>query len=233
MKKIGILGGMGPESTVLYYQNLTRSYIATYGNDNFPEIIIYSITQQKNKDFAKCNDWSSVADYLGKAAQSLEKAGADFILISANTNHKVLPEIQSQIRIPVLSILDSVGQEIKRNGFTKVGLLGTKTTMQEDFYPKVFQKYGISILYPSLSEQDLIQRVIFEELHRNIISDYSRIQFIKIIDSLANQGAQGVILGCTEIPLLINQKDTPVPVFDSMLIHTRDALRVALGEIEI
>ena len=173
-------------------------------------------------------DWEKSGDILSEAAENLEKAGADFIVISTNTMHKVVPQIQSRIGIPVIHIAEATAEELKRHNIARVALLGTKYTMTQDFYKEKLENAGISVLIPDEPGIETVNSIIYEELCLGIISEESKEKILHIIDSLAKQGAQGVILGCTEIGLLIQQKDTDLPVFDTTQIHALKAAKLSV-----
>ncbi len=223
MKTIGLLGGMSWESTVTYYQTINEIVKQTLGGLHSAKVLLYSV------DFAeieKCQaegDWEKSADMLSAAAENLEKAGADFIVICTNTMHKVAPRIQRRINIPILHIAEATAEELKRRNITKVALLGTKYTMTQEFYKDKLIDAGITVLVPGEQEIEIINDVIYHELCLGIISEISKEKYRLIINGLARQGAQGVILGCTEIGLLIQQKDTDLPVFDTTQIHASKA----------
>jgi aspartate racemase len=229
-KKIGILGGMSPESTVEYYLYITRTYTERYGNYAYPEILIYSVSFQEYVDMPNAGDWDGVAHGLSGAAQKLEAAGADFILIATNTMHLVVDEVRASVHVPVLSILDVVADAIQQRGLTTVGLLGTRFTMENPLYTPALAQRGICVITPSAEGRRFINDVIYNELVAGKILPESRTGFVRIIRSLAEQGAQGVILGCTEIPLLVSEEDAGLPLFNTTLIHAEAALRYAVGE---
>ncbi|WP_333648502.1 aspartate/glutamate racemase family protein [Lacrimispora sp.] len=228
MKTIGLLGGMSWESTVTYYQTINEIIKQKLGGLHSAKVLLYSV------DFAeieKCQaegDWEKSADILSAAAENLEKAGADFIVICTNTMHKVAPRIQSRIKIPILHIAEATAEELKLRNITKVALLGTKYTMTQDFYKEKLTNAGIAVLIPDEQEIETINDVIYHELCLGIISETSKEEYRRIIDGLARQGAQGVILGCTEIGLLIQQKDTDLPVFDTTQIHASKAAMLSI-----
>jgi aspartate racemase len=227
-KRIGILGGMSPESTAEYYLHITHSYTQRFGDYGYPEIIIYSVTFQPYVDWPKEDRWDLVAQGLGEAARRLEAAGADFIIIATNTMHLLLEEIRASVHIPVLSLLDAVAAAIQAQGLQTVGLLGTRFTMEKPLYSPALAARGITTLVPEAEDRLLINRVIYEELVAGQIREESRANFVKIIRKLAARGAQGMILGCTEIPLLISQADAGMPVFDTTRIHADAALNYAI-----
>ncbi|MBV1757602.1 MAG: aspartate/glutamate racemase family protein [Dethiosulfatibacter sp.] len=230
MKTIGLIGGMSWESTVTYYQIINRIINKELGGLHSAKILMYSVDFAEIEECQSSGDWEKSADILSAVAQNLEKAGADFIVICTNTMHKVAPQIQSSINIPIIHIAESTASELKRQNISKVALLGTKYTMKQDFYKAKLESSGIEVLIPDEQGIEIINTVIFNELCLGIISELSRRKFHDIIEKLGEQGAQGVILGCTEVGMLINQDDTDLPVFDTTLIHAKDAARLALED---
>jgi len=227
-KRIGILGGMSPESTTEYYEYITRTYTQRFGDYGYPEIIIYSVSFQPYVDWPNEERWDLVARGLGQAAQRLEAAGADFILIATNTMHLVFDEVQASVRVPMLSLLDAVGEAILARGIGTVGLLGTKFTMEKTFYQEALAQKGIAVLVPDAGDRAYVNDVIYTELVAGQIRDESRAGYVEVIERLAERGAEGVILGCTEIPLLVSAADVGLPLFDTTTIHAEAALRYAL-----
>ncbi len=227
MKRIGILGGLGPESTAVYYEYITREYYRRYGNYSYPEIIIYSLSFQEFIDTGY-----EAAGKVKTAIGNLHKAGADFVIAACNSIHIVFEEVSGNIPIPWFSIIDATAQEIKKNNIKKVGLLGTIFTMSKDFYSKGLARHHIETITPSVEDRQKINNIIYKELVLNEIRDDSRQVIVEIIRNLSQKGAEGVVLGCTELPFLIKQKDTSAKVFDTTTIHTRKALQIALGEEE-
>jgi aspartate racemase len=227
-KKIGILGGMSPESTIAYYEHITRAYSERFGDYGYPEIIIYSVSFQPYVDWPRQERWDLVAQGLGEAARRLEAAGADFIVIATNTMHLVFDEVQATIQVPMLSLLDAVGEAILAGGTKKVGLLGTKYTMEKRFYQDALGRRGITVLVPDGEDRQYLDAVIYDELVAGRVRDESRRGLIAIISRLEERGAQGVILGCTEIPMLVNEADAGLRLFDTTAIHAEAALRYAV-----
>jgi aspartate racemase len=228
-KRIGILGGMSPESTVEYYRYITRTYTERYGDYGYPEILIYSVSFQPYVDWPAEGRWDRVAEGLSAAARRLEAAGADFIVIATNTMHIVVDEVQAAVSVPVLSLLDAVGDAIRAQGLQAAGLLGTRFTMEKRFYADALAEKGIRVLIPEADERRFVDDVIYHELVSGEIREASRSRFVEIIEGLAARGAQGVILGCTEIPLLVREQDVDVPLFDTTTIHAEAALTYALA----
>ncbi len=228
-KRIGILGGMSPESTVEYYQYITRAYTERFGDYGYPEVIIYSVSFQPYVDWPEQDRWDLVAQGLSEAAQKLEAAGADFIVIATNTMHLIFDQVQASVSVPMLSLLDAVGDAILARGMNTVGLLGTKFTMEKTFYQDALARRGITILVPDADDREYMNAIIYDELVAGQIHDESRVGFVTIIKKLAEHGAEGVILGCTEIPLLVSEEDAGMPLFDTTVIHAEAALNYALG----
>jgi len=227
-KKIGILGGLTPESTITYYMHIVHRYHELYGNHGYPETIIYGVSFQQYEDWMNQEDWDSIEKALLKGLKSLKLAGADFAVIATNTMHILFEKLQAQIDMPLISIVDATAEAIKREGFKKVGLIGTQFSMTKPFYREGLAKHGIEVLTPDKEDRDYIVKVIFEELSIGKLTEESRKGYLKIIDKLVTQGAEGIVLGCTEIPLLIRQKDTNVRVFDTATVHAEKALQYAI-----
>jgi len=219
MKTVGLIGGMSWESTVTYYQVINDTVNKRLGGFHSAKIILCSVDFAEIQECQAIGDWDKSADILADAAQQLEKAGADFILICTNTMHKVAPQIQQRINVPIMHIADSTADELVKNNIKKVALLGTKYTMTQDFYKERLVARGISVIIPDAESVEFINHVIYDELCLGIISDESRKQFVHIIETLKACGAEGVILGCTEIGLLIHQANVSLPVFDTTRIH--------------
>ncbi len=227
-KKIGILGGLTPESTVTYYQHIVRRYQELFGDHSYPEIIIYSVSFQKFENWMEEEDWESIEKALLSCLESLSAAGADFAIIATNTMHIVFDKLQEQSPIPLISIIETTAEAIEREGVNTVGLLGTRFTMEKPFYREELERRGITVLVPEKVDRDYISRVIFEELSRGILRPRSRERFLKIIEGLMRRGAQGIVLGCTEIPLLVTPEHTSVKLFDTATLHAEKALEYAI-----
>ncbi|MBN2336610.1 aspartate/glutamate racemase family protein [Candidatus Bathyarchaeota archaeon] len=226
-KKIGILGGLTPESTVTYYMHIVHRYHELHGDHGYPECIVYGVSFQRYEDWMEAEDWDSIEKELLKGLKALKRAGADFAVIATNTMHILFDKLQRQIDMPLISILDATGEAVKEAGLSKVGLIGTRFTMGKPFYREGLERQGIDVLVPGKEDRAYIQKVIFEELSIGKLTDESRRGYLKIIDKLVAQGAEGVVLGCTEIPLLVRQSDTDVKVFDTAVVHAEKALRYA------
>lgn len=228
MKHIGLVGGMSPESTIEYYRIICDDFNKKAGGSNFPKITIRSINLQEIADLFKDDNWDGVADVIVSAIIDLANAGADFAAIATNTPHNAYYAIKRYSPIEVLSIMDATADEIKKDGLNKVGLLGTKPTMEYGFFQKTFAKCGIDAITPCEKERDYINEIIWNELVHGKVTDEARAGYKKIIDSLTNEGAQGIILGCTEIPLLIKPSDCKVKVYDTATIHAKAILEYAM-----
>lgn len=229
MKTIGLIGGMSWESTVTYYQIINRLVKEKLGGLHSAQILLYSVDFQPIEECQSRGDWERSAELLSDAALRLEGAGADFILICTNTMHKVAPQVQAKLHVPLLHIADATAGALKAAGIDTVALLGTKYTMCQDFYKERLIQAGVRVLIPEAADIELVNHVIFDELCLGRLEDRSKRKFLRIIDDLSRHGAQGVILGCTEIGLLIQQSDSPLPVFDTTLIHAARAVELALS----
>lgn len=228
-KKIGIIGGLSPESTSSYYLHLTRTYAKRFGDYGYPEIIIYSVTLQNYHRWRSEGRWDLIAQDLSSAAHKLQQSGAELGIIATNTMHKVFDEVQASVDLPLVHILDGTVAKIRERKLSRLGLLGTKFTMSECFYKDRLMADGIEPIVPGAADQQLIHDIIVHELDRGEIRDGSRDKVLGIIAKLRSSGAEGIILGCTEIPLLIKQADCALPVFDTAAIHAERALDLATG----
>lgn len=229
MKTIGLIGGMSWESTVTYYQVINETVKKELGGLHSAKCILYSVDFDEIEKYQSAGEWNKSAEVLAQAASALERAGADFIVICTNTMHKVAPEISRKITVPLLHIADMTAIELKKSNIKKVGLLGTKYTMQQAFYKNVLQANGIEVIVPDDAGIEVVNSVIYDELCIGKISAQSKAAYLRIISELSNKGTQGIILGCTEIGILVKQSDTTVPLFDTALIHAQNA---ALKSIE-
>lgn len=219
MKKIGLIGGITPESTVLYYQILNRLNANQLGKTHSAELILTSFDFGQISQLVEQGRWDLLNKKMAEAGTSLENAGASCILICANTMHLCIDAVKKVVRIPVIHIADSTAKEIQKKGIQKVALLGTKYTMEKDFFRDILKKHAIATIIPDVEERDEIHRIIYDELAQGEFKKSSKEKYLKIIDSLILNGAKGIILGCTEIPLLINQNDVSLPIFDTTKIH--------------
>ncbi|MCE7600015.1 aspartate/glutamate racemase family protein [Vibrio fluvialis] len=229
MKTIGMIGGMSWESTLSYYKAINEGVKAALGGLNSAQICLYSVNFEPIEKLQHEGKWDETAQLLAQAAKSVEAGGADFLLICTNTMHKVAPEIEAQISIPILHIADATAKQLKQDGIERVGLLGTRFTMEQEFYKgRLQQQFGIDVLIPDAEQRQQVHRVIYEELCLGTIRPESRAQYVEIVEDLHRRGAQAVILGCTEIALLIQQHDTDVPLYDTTKIHAEQAVQLAL-----
>lgn len=229
MKTIGLLGGMSWESTALYYSSLNRGVKKALGGLHSAKIAMVSVDFEPIEKLQHAGDWAGTAEILSNAAQAIEAAGADFILICTNTMHLVAPEIEKHITIPILHIADATAAVIKQKSISKVGLLGTAFTMEQAFYKdRLIEKHGIDVITPNEADRKIVHEVIYNELCLGEVNDASRKEYLRIIDGLAEQGAEAVILGCTEIGMLVEQGDTEVVLLDTTAIHADQAVFNAL-----
>lgn len=229
MKTVGVIGGMSWESTVSYYQGLNQGIKQALGGYNSAKVIINSVNFAQIEQNQRDGEWEKAADVLIEAAQSLQNAGADFFLIATNTMHKVAKQVEASVSIPLLHIADTTGESLRQQGITKVALLGTAFTMEQDFYKqRLTDKYGIEVIVPNGVQRKLVHDVIYDELCMGIVHRRSKDDYRVIMQELAMNGAQGIILGCTEIGLLVDQSDCPVPLFDTVTLHVEAAVRAAL-----
>ncbi len=229
MKTIGLIGGMSWESTIPYYKIINEEISKELGGLHSAKIVMYSVDFDELNECLVTENWERITDILGEAAKKLQDFGADFILICTNTMHKVAPLIQEKISVPIVHIADATGDEIIKNGFKKVALLGTKFTMTQDFYTTKLREKGLDIMIPEQDEIVTINDVIFRELCAGKFREESRQKYKDIIKRLQNEGAEAVIFGCTEIGLLLEQKDCDIPVFDTTVIHAKKAAEIALA----
>ena len=227
MKTIGLLGGMSWESTAHYYRIINEEVQNRLGGLHSAKIILHSVDFSEIEQYQTGGQWETCGEILGKAAENIEAAGADFILICTNTMHKVAPQIASKIQIPIIHIADAAADELEQFSIRRVGLLGTKYTMTQGFYKERLTDRGIEVLIPNDADIEAINTVIFEELCVGTINEASRKNLQGMIEKLKEKGAEGVILGCTELGLLIRQSDASIPVFDTTVIHAKRAAQIA------
>mgnify|MGYP000966445773 FL=1 len=223
MKTIGLIGGMSWESTVTYYKIINETVKEKLGGLHSAKCILYSIDFQEIEECQANGNWEKSGEILGEAANNLEKAGADFIVICTNTMHKVINQIKEKISIPILHIAEMTAEKILEKGLKNIALLGTKYTMEQDFYKSKLIEKGINVIIPDKNDIEIINKVIYDELCLGIINSNSKKKFLEIVDKLRSKGAEGIILGCTEIGLLIKNEDTDVPLFDTAVIHAEEA----------
>lgn len=230
MKIIGLLGGMSWESTIPYYRHINEAVKEYLGGLHSAKVILYSVDFHEVEQLQSAGDWVEAGRLLAQAARSLESAGAGFLVLCTNTMHKVAPAIEGAVGIPLLHIADPTAEEIKRSGFSKVGLLGTRFTMEQAFYrDRLAGRHGIDVLVPEEADREALHRVIYDELCLGVVREASRNEYRRIISQLVQRGAQAVILGCTEISMLVGPEDSMVPLFDTASIHARKAAEWALS----
>lgn len=230
MKCIGLLGGMSWESTVSYYQALNRGVRAQLGGLHSARVLLNSVDFAAIERLQHAGDWPATARLLAAEARKLQDGGADFLLIGTNTMHKVAPEIEAAIDIPLLHIADATAAKLRADGITRVGLLGTRFTMEQDFYKGRLQThFGLEVLVPAEAERERVHRIIYDELCLGEIRESSRAEYLAIIEGLAAAGAEAVILGCTEIALLVGDARAAVPLYDTTAIHAEAAVALALA----
>jgi aspartate racemase len=231
MKTIGLLGGMSWESTVPYYRIINETVKENLGGLHSAKLVLYSVDFHEIERLQHAGDWEEAGRVLARAAQALRAAGADFIVVCTNTMHKVADAIEAAAGIPVFHIADPTAEEIRRHGLKVVGLIGTRFTMEQEFYKgRLRERHGIQSLIPDEADRDVVHKVIYEELCLGIVRDESRHAYRDIIQRLVDRGAQGIILGCTEIAMLVWPEDSSVPVFDTAALHARKAAEFALIE---
>lgn len=230
MKTIGLLGGMSWESTALYYKQINEEVKKQLGGLHSAKVVIYSVDFDEIEKLQHQGKWDETAKILSEAAKNIQNASADFLVICTNTMHKVAPTIQEHIDIPILHIANATGKKLQEEGIKRVGLLGTAFTMQQDFYKDTIQtNFDIEVIVPTEEDIKIVHKIIYEELCLGTIKESSKKEYLRIIDSLSSHGAQGVILGCTEIGMLVSQEDTQIKLFDTTYIHAIEAVNKALN----
>jgi aspartate racemase len=230
MKTIGVLGGMSSQATGEYYRMLNAGINSIRGAWNTAELLLYSVNFANIEAFVRRDQWDDAADYLVAKAIQLEQGGADFIVMVSNTMHRVAPQIEAVIQIPLIHIVDVAAEEIKKHEISKVGVLGTKPVMEADFYRDRFRQHGIEVIAPNSQQCQIIDTIIFDELVFGTLKDESRNIYLDIMRDLAAQGAQAIVLGCTEIEMLVKPEDIPeLPLFDTTALHCQKAVNLALG----
>lgn len=229
MKTIGLLGGMSWESTELYYRLINEGVKTQLGGLHSAKIALVSVDFHEIETMQHQGDWDGAGRVLAQAAKQVEAAGADFLLICTNTMHKVAPQIEAAINIPILHLADATAQRIKETGMKTIGLLGTNFTMEQDFYRgRLEQKHGLNVLVPSKEDRELVHRVIYDELCLGQVKEDSRQAYLRIMEDLRSRGAEGIIEGCTEIVMLVQQEHTDIPLFDTTSIHAQTAVLQAI-----
>lgn len=230
MKTIGVLGGMSSVASMEYYRRINEGVNARRGGHGAAELVLYSVDFGVIEGFIRDEQWAQAAAYLAERAQRLERAGAEFIVLATNTMHRVAAEIQDAIGIPLVHIVDATADAATADGVSTLGLLGTKPVMEADFYRARFAEHGFEILVPAEQDRNLVHRVIFEELTLGVIDGHSRQEYLRIMRDLVARGAQGIVLGCTEIGLLVTPEDIPGAVlYDTTALHVDRAVRISLG----
>ena len=234
MKTIGLLGGMSWESTIGYYRSINKGIKDALGGLHSAKIAMYSVDFDPIEKLQHDGNWEETANILCEAAKNVQRAGADFLLICTNTMHKVAPQIQKAIDIPLLHIADATAEVILKKGMKTVGLLGTAFTMEQDFYKgRLNENYGLTVLVPNETDRKIVHNIIYKELCLGNTLQASKVEYLRIIESLANQGAEAVILGCTEIGMLVEQKDTETALLDTTYIHAKKAVEWAIQEYKL
>lgn len=229
MKTIGLIGGMSWESTVTYYRQINEAIKERLGGLHSAKLVLYSVDFDEIERLQRSGDWEAAGTVLAEAALSLEAAGAAFLVLCTNTMHKVAPGIEAAVDIRLLHIADPTAAEIKRAGYATVGLVGTRFTMEQAFYrDRLSSRHNLRVIVPAAEDREIIHRIIYEELCLGIVKPESRAEYRRIMGVLATQGAQAIILGCTEISLLVNQQDAPIPLFDTTAIHAKAVAEEAL-----
>jgi len=230
VKTIGLIGGMSWESSLEYYRILNETAKAKLGGLHSAKCILYSVDFAEIEALQHQDRWAEAAQLMVAAGQSLERAGAEFLVLCSNTMHKLAGEIESNVGIPLLHIADATAQKVKAAGLRQIGLLGTRFTMEQDFYKgRLIDRHGLAVITPDEAERGTVHRVIYEELCLGIVNQKSREQYIRIMEGLVQAGAQGIVLGCTEIELLVHEADSPVPLFPTTQIHAVAAVEYALS----
>jgi len=230
MKTIGLIGGMSWESTLPYYRVINETIKQQLGGLHSAKLVMYSVNFHEIEELQRQGNWEGAGRALAHAARALEAAGASFLVLCTNTMHKVTHHIEAAVNIPLLHIADPTAAEIKKSGHTSVGLLGTRFTMEQAFYKdRLRDHHGLQVKVPAMADRDIVHRIIYEELCLGIVKAESRAEYRRVMQDLAAQGVQSIILGCTEISLLVNAQDSPLSLFDTTAIHAKAAALEALG----
>ncbi|MEN6419294.1 MAG: aspartate/glutamate racemase family protein [Clostridiaceae bacterium] len=228
MKTIGLIGGMSWESTVTYYQLLNEAAKQRLGGLHSAKVLLYSVDFFEVEALMSRGEWDKAADLLGGVAERLERAGADFVLICTNTLHKVAPEVQKRISVPLVHIAEAAAEELLAKGISRVGLLGTKYTMTQAFYRDKLESCGLTVIIPEPEDVELVNRVIFDELCLGVVKADSKAEYLRVINEMQRSGAEAILLGCTELGLIVSQEDVSLPLFDTTVIHASKAAALAL-----
>ncbi|MGM0632177.1 MAG: aspartate/glutamate racemase family protein [Pseudomonadota bacterium] len=232
MKTIGLIGGMSWESTQTYYRLINQKVREQLGGLHSARLVLYSVDFAEIEALQHQGDWDATAKILASAAQAVESAGAEFLVLCTNTMHKVAADIEQAVPVPLLHIADATASVLQQEKITRVGLLGTRFTMEQAFYRERLESQGIQVIIPDESQRELVHTVIYDELCQGVIRPDSKTAYLEVVSSLAGRGAQGVILGCTEIGLLIQNADTDVPLHDTTAIHAEQAVQLALNRAQ-
>ncbi len=230
MRRIGIVGGLSPESTILYYKTIVEEYRRLRGDEKYPVIIIHSVSFGRFAEHVRRGELGAAAQMLREAIDSLSRAGADFALIAANTPHMFYDELSSASPIPLISIVDALAEQLKKDGVRRIGLLGTKTTLTKSFYKDMLARHGVEALIPEPRDIEAVNKIIYSELTKGIVKPESRLIVAEIARRLVGRGAQGVALACTELPLLFQKPLGDVKLYNTARIHALKALKQALQE---
>lgn len=228
MKRIGLIGGMSWESSSVYYRLINEEVKLRLGGLHSAECLLYSLDFERIEALMRNNQWDAIAKTLVNAAKTLETAGASFIILCTNTMHKLVPQVENEIAIELFHIADATADEILKSKITKVGLLGTRPTMEQDFYKNKLEDKGIQVIIPDEKDRVIVHEIIFKELCLGTIKEQSRLEYKRIILDLILMGAEGIVLGCTELPLLVKKEDSKVPLFDTTHIHAIKAVEKSL-----
>jgi len=231
MKKIGLIGGMSWESTLEYYRIVNEEVKKRLGGLHSARVVLDSVNFDEIEKLQNEDEWGELGDILEESAQNLERAGADCVLICTNTMHKCAEQVAEGVYIPLIHLADATGELVQKQGLKRIGLLGTKYTMEQDFYKgRLVEKFGLDVIVPDDEDREVVHRVIYDELCLGNIRDQSKRKYLEIIKKLVDDGVGGIILGCTEIPLLVKQEDVSVPVFDTTYIHAISAVDFILND---
>lgn len=231
MKVLGLIGGMNWQSTVEYYKILNTIVNEKLGSNHSAKIILYSVDFEEILTLEIENNWSDVKKIMGNIVANLENAGAEAIVICSNTMHLIAEDLEKISKVPLINVIDATAESVKKNKIISVGLIGTKFTIEGDFYKKrLSEKHGLKVLTPNKKDMELINNVIYNELAKGVINPESKKKFIRIVNELISNGAEGIILGCTELPILINQEEVKAPLFDTLRIHMMAAVKFSLGQ---
>ncbi len=231
MKLLGFIGGMNWQSTVEYYKTINKLVSERLGKNYSAKIILYSVNFEEILELEMQNDWRAVTDKMIEISNSLEMAGAEALVICSNTMHLIAEDLENNASIPIISVIDATAESLKNNNIKFIGLLGTKFTMTRDFYKKTLtEKHGLKVSIPNSEDIEVINDIIYKELAYGIINPSSKKELLRIINNLISQGVQGIILGCTELPLIIQKEDIQVPLFDTLETHMKAALEYSLTD---